>query len=160
MAEAGDRESGAEGTAHPGDGTAASSEPGAGGPGEGDRDGSGEPARDIVDMEATNLDYDPAGSRGPGIHPTGREDVTAYLALFFAVLGWVPERHVDAALDPVTGGPFVFPAPIPAVFAMLGVFAGVVAVLRGMERGDRWTRGAGLVAVAAGLVRLFLVPFF
>lgn len=96
------------------------------------------------------------GQPGPGLRRTGRTDPTLVTAWVFAVLGYTPISWVERAFGIAYFGPLAW----PAIVAMVGVLFGVIALLRSLDLDDRRLRAWAAGALALGLVRVLLFPFF
>lgn len=97
-----------------------------------------------------------AGQMGPGIARRQGIDPTLLTAAIFVLLGFTPVAWSQAVL----GFGYFGPLEVPAILAMVGVLFAFIAVLRAVDTEDVPLRTQALIAAAAGLLRLFIVPFF
>lgn len=97
----------------------------------------------------------PPGQPGPGLRPNKGVDPTLVTAAVFIVVGYTPVAWWEAALRTGHFGPL----QIPAIVAMVGILFAFIALLRSIDLQDRRLRMWAGIALALGLVRLFLFPF-
>lgn len=93
---------------------------------------------------------------GPGIVAKEGLDPTVITAWVFVMLGFTP----SILWRTVLGFDYFGPIEVSAILTMVGVLFGFIAVLRSIDLRDLRLRWAGGVALALGMIRLFLAPFF
>lgn len=78
-------------------------------------------------------------------------DRAAITSIIFALLGLFPRS--------VIGGGHIFgPLDLTALFSIVGVLFGIIAILRGIEAGDALAKKIGTVSTLLGLFRLLIYP--
>lgn len=102
-----------------------------------------EPTADIEDQPS-----------GPGIVAKEGIDPTVVTAWIFILLGFTP----NVLWRKLLGFDYFGPLEVSAILTMVGVLFAFIAVLRSVDLGDLRLRWAGGVALALGLIRLFLLP--
>ena len=95
-------------------------------------------------------------SGGPGLAPRAGVDPTVPLASVLVAVGWVPMPVWEVVLE----RPYFGPLALPAVVAMGGVLSALIGVLRSVDLGDRRLRWTCVAIGAAGMARLFVLPWF
>lgn len=96
------------------------------------------------------------GSQGPGLERKyKRVEPVSTTSIVFALLGLVPSQWIGI------GGFHAFgPIAFTAIFAIVGVMFGFLAVFRHGELQDKRALAVGITGAALGLLRLFIYPFF
>ena len=91
-----------------------------------------------------------------GLPARAENDRVPFIALGFALVGYVPVT----VFERLVGFGHFGPLAVPAILAMVGVLFAVIGVLRAVDWRDqralRWSVAAGIIALG----RLFVVPFF
>lgn len=95
-------------------------------------------------------------AQGPGLQRKyKRVDPVSTTSIVFAVLGLIPSDWIGI------GGVHAFgPIAFTAIFAIVGVLFGFLAVFRHGELKDLIALRVGIAGAALGVVRLFIYPFF
>lgn len=106
-------------------------------------------------VEPTLAPEDVSSTGGKGLPSHPEHDKVPYIALGFALAGFLP----PSLFERLIGFGYFGPLAVPAILAMVGVLFAVIGVLRAVDWKDqralRWSVAAGVVALG----RLFLVPF-
>lgn len=91
---------------------------------------------------------------GPGLEPQTGTDRSLIVGAVLVLVGFSPVSFWARLLGYGYFGPLAW----PAIFAMVGVLFGVIALLRSLDLEDQKLRNASLVVLILGLARLFIVP--
>ncbi|MGB1587083.1 MAG: hypothetical protein ACPHID_08590 [Thermoplasmatota archaeon] len=91
---------------------------------------------------------------GPGLEPQEGIDKSLLAGAALVLIGFTP---VDFWAG-IIGYGYFGPLAWPAIFAMVGVLFGVIALLRSLDLEDRTLRNASILVLVLGLLRLFIAP--
>lgn len=92
--------------------------------------------------------------QGPGLARASKSlDAVSTTSIIFAVIGLIPSKWIGI------GGFHAFgPLAFTAIFAIVGVLFGLLAIIRHGELQNKRAFQIGIAATALGLLRLFIYP--
>lgn len=94
-------------------------------------------------------------TEGPGLTPSQRRwEPVSTTSIVFAVLGLTPRAAFGSTLGVEALGPIAF----PALFAIVGVLFGLLAIIRHGELQHPLALRVGIIGLSLGLLRLFIYP--
>lgn len=88
---------------------------------------------------------------GPGLTRGEGIDKAAFTAWFFSAIGLFPRSAIG-------GGHIFGPLDLTALFSVVGVMFGIIAILRGIELNDGQAKFLGMSSTFLGLFRLLIYP--
>lgn len=91
-----------------------------------------------------------------GLPTRAEHDKVPFIALGFALVGYLPA----SLFERLVGFGHFGPLAVPAILAMVGVLFAVIGVLRAVDWRDQGTLRWSLLAGVLALGRLFVLPFF
>lgn len=96
------------------------------------------------------------GQSGPGLQATPGIDKTLVTAAIAVAIGFTHWTWWRALI----GFGYFGPIEVPAIIAMVGVLFAFIALLRAVDLKDAKQRTWAIAIGVAGLLRLFLLPWF